>query len=184
MNSNQNIKEVMKNLLKNHTEQSQLIDTLFENLNIDIIYPNSNSGLPKQELDVLPSNDSGDMTEEELAVHFKEALPTKKKEMNVSTMTLEEIQEWESKQENNNDIYKIAARVKNLARNGDGNLTANLTPTGEALCNTFVHIVKAYYDFAETLTDKETKIKLMELTRKQEGIPGSFIAAMHVGVKV
>lgn len=119
------------------------------------------------------------MTEEELAKHFGEKLPKKKKEKDVNGMSLEEIQEWEAKQNNNNDIYKVAARVKNLARGSK----ASLTPVGESLCNTFVHVLKTYYDFAETIQDKDIRAKLIELTRSQEAMPGNFIEATHAGVK-
>lgn len=119
------------------------------------------------------------MSEAELAAHFGESLPKKKKSKSINKMSLEEIQEWEKKQDNSNDIYKVSARVKNLARSGN----ANLTPVGDMLCNTFTHVLKAYYDFAESLQDKEVKIKLIELTRKQEEMPGHFIAATQAGVK-
>jgi hypothetical protein len=119
------------------------------------------------------------MTEEELARHFGEKLPTKKVEMSVSDMTLEEINEWEAKQNNNNDIYKVAARVKNLARGSK----ATLTPVGESLCNVFVHVLKTFYDFAETIQDKDVRAKLIELVRTQEAMPGNFIEATHAGVK-
>jgi hypothetical protein len=94
-------------------------------------------------------------------------------------MSLEEIEEWEAKQDNSNEIYKIAARVKNLARGG----SLNLTPAGEALCNTFVHVAKELYDFAEKIEDKDLKIKLTELIRKHENMPATLIAAMGAGRK-
>lgn len=119
------------------------------------------------------------MTEEELAIHFGEPLPKKKVEKSIAKMTLEEIKSWEKAQDNSNDIYKISARVKNLAREGG----AGLTPVGESLCNTYIHVMKAFYDFADNLEDKEIKIKLTELIRKQEGMPSSFIAATHANVK-
>lgn len=121
------------------------------------------------------------MTTEELAAYFGESLPKKPKKVKaVHKMDLQEIQEWEKQQDNSTDIYKIAARVKNLARGGD----ATLTPVGESLCNVYVHVLKAFYDFADILDDKDTKIKLHELIRKQEGMPGNFIAATHAGVRV
>lgn len=119
------------------------------------------------------------MTEEELAIHFGEPLPKKKVEKSVGKMTLEEIKSWEKAQDNSNDIYKISARVKNLAREGG----AGLTPVGESLCNTYIHVMKAFYDFADKLEDKETKIKLTELIRSQEGMPSTFIAATHANIK-
>lgn len=117
-------------------------------------------------------------TEAELAVHFNEPLPKKKQEKKVDTMSIEEIESWEKKQDNSNDIYKISARVKNIARGGGG----NLTDVGDMLCNTFTHVAKSFYDFAEKISDKETKIKLIELIRRHEDMPGNFIAATHAGV--
>lgn len=114
------------------------------------------------------------MTEEELAIHFKEPLPKKKEGKAITNMTIEEINELEAAQNNSNDIYKISARVKNLAREGG----AALTGTGESLCNTYVHVMKSFYDFASTIQDKETKIKLTELIRKHEVMPADFISAV------
>lgn len=62
------------------------------------------------------------------------------------------------------DIYAIAARVKNLARQND----ANLTPLGDALCNLYVHIINDFYEFSETLPEPH-KSKLAELIRTREG---------------
>ena len=128
-----------------------------------------------------PSDSETPMSEEELALYFNEPLPKKPKKTDVkplNKMTLEEIEEWEKTQDNSNDIYKIAARVKNLARS-DGQ--AALMPAGEALCNVYTHVLKTFYDFADTL-DKETKIKLYQLIQKNENMPGNLIAA-GVGTK-
>ena len=62
------------------------------------------------------------------------------------------------------DIYAIAARIKNLARDYD----ANLTPLGEQLCNLYTHVIKDFYEFAETLPEPH-KTKLMELIESKEG---------------
>lgn len=75
-----------------------------------------------------------------------------------------------SDQENKNDLYKIAARVKNLARDYD----ASLTPMGEKLCNGYILILKDLYDFAETLPEA-SKIKLIDLLRSKEDFPRSII---------
>lgn len=124
----------------------------------------------------------GEMSEEDLARHFKEKPKKAKKEKpkQLSEMSLDEIQSWEKAQENSNDIYKIKARVANLAR-GPG---VSLTPQGEMLCNTYVHVLKALYDFAENVQDKNIKVQLTDLIRKQEGMPGNLIAAAGVGVKM
>lgn len=202
------IESITKDLLQSHLAQQKTIEklsnqlskaisyiendewyeettTLIKNIhvrNIDFanLRFNQQNGYKTEEISpYLEGGHDTPMTEEELAKHFGEVLPKKKKVQDVSKMTLEEITEWESKQENSNDIYKVAARIKNLARDGK----ANLTPVGEMLCNTFVHVLKSFYDFAETISDKEIKIKLIELTRKQEAMPGNFIAAAHSGVK-
>lgn len=120
------------------------------------------------------------MSEEDLAKHFNEPIMKKKKSKSIKSMDLEEIDQWEKEQDNSNDIYKVSARVKNLARAGAG---ANLTPVGEMLTNTYVHVLKSFYDFAENLEDKEVKIKLVNLIRANEGMPGTFIAATGAGVK-
>lgn len=122
------------------------------------------------------------MTEEELAKHFGESVPVKKKkkEKKFKNMTLQEIEEWEKAQDNSSDIYKVSARIKNLARGGG----AVLTPAGDMLCNSFTHVVKALYDFADTVPDKSVRIKLIEAIRNQEGMPASLVAAFSSGVKV
>lgn len=124
-----------------------------------------------------------ELSERDLAAHFSESPAKSKKKKEKKTklenMTLDEINEWEAKQNNSNDLYKIKARVANIAR-GSG---ASLTEHGEALCNTFVHVLKALYDFAEQIEDKSTRIKLIETIRKQEGMPGNLIEATKAGVK-
>lgn len=121
------------------------------------------------------------MTEDEVARYFNEK-PKRKgkksKQKDFKKMTLEEIEEWERKQDNATDLYKISARVKNLAR-ADG---AALTPVGEMLANTYVHVLKSLYDFADTITDKETKIKLISLIRSNEGMPANLISAAKANV--
>jgi hypothetical protein len=71
---------------------------------------------------------------------------------------------------NNNDLYAIDARVKNLARDWD----ASLTPMGVILCNHFTFVLKDLYDFSETLTNKD-KEKLQEILRSHEGMPRKII---------
>lgn len=127
-----------------------------------------------------------EMSEEELARHFREKTQKKKDKIDISAkepfkdMSIEEIESWEAKQNNSNDIYKVKARVANLAR-GAG---ASLTPVGEMMVNSFVHVVKDLYDFADTIPDKELKIKLIERVRKHENMPGSLIAAVNSSVTV
>lgn len=134
------------------------------------------------DVDYSNSMVDGEMSEDELAKHFKEKRKDKKqkeKPKSLSQMSLDEIESWEKQQENSNDIYKIKARVANLARGGG----ASLTPQGEMLVNTFVHVIKALYDFSEKLEDKNVKIQLDQLIRSQEGMPASLIAAAGVGVR-
>lgn len=121
-----------------------------------------------------------EMSPEDIARHFNEA-PKRKKKRNKKSkaMTLEEIEAWEKAQDNSNDIYKVSARIKNLARSSDASLTA----VGDMLCNTYTHVAKSFYDFAETISDKETKIKLIELIKKNEIMPAQFIAAIKNGAR-
>lgn len=121
----------------------------------------------------------GEMDEEELARHFGERVARKKKTKPINKMTMEELEQWEEDQDNSNDIYKVAARVKNLARGGGG----ALTPHGEMMANTFVHVLMALYNFAETIEDRETKIKLIKLVRSNENMPANLIAATKSGLK-
>lgn len=129
----------------------------------------------------------GEMSEEDLARHFREK-PKRKKDGEVDMskkepfqgMTLDQIEEWEAKQNNSNDIYKIKARVANLAVGISG---GSLTPVGEMMVNSFVHVLNDLYKYAEGLTDKEQKIKLIEQIRKHEGMPGNLIAAASAGVR-
>jgi hypothetical protein len=123
-----------------------------------------------------------ELTEEDLARHFGQTREKKKKgePKGLNKMTLAEIEAWEAKQDNATDIYKIKARVANLARGAN----ASLTPQGEILCNSYVHVMKAFYDFAEKIEDPDTKIGLISLIRNQEGMPGTSIAAAGAGVKM
>lgn len=135
--------------------------------------------IEEQRLNKEESEFGAPWTEEELARHFNEPPPVKKKTKPLKDMTAEEIVAMEVAQDNSNDIYKISARVKNLARFGG----ASLTPQGEALCNTYTHVLKAFYTFAETMTNQEEKDKFMQLIRKHEDMPSNLIAAAGVGVK-
>ena len=75
------------------------------------------------------------------------------------------------------DIYRIAARVKNKAILDNG--FNNLTPAGVMVCNAFVNTFKSFYDFAETLEDGVIKQDLMNTIRAQEEAPARLIAALH-----
>jgi hypothetical protein len=119
------------------------------------------------------------LSEEELAAHFNEVLPnkSKKKAPNFNKMSLEEIEAWEKEQDNSNDLFKVKGRIKNHATIGG----ASILPAGEGMINSFAHVCKALYDFAETLQNKEEKIKLYELIRKQEIVPSQIISAFTPG---
>lgn len=143
------------------------------------------SSAPSQLVDINEAPEDtfgeGEMTEQELERHFKEKRKSKKpkdKPKTLKQMSLEEIEDWEKAQDNSNDIYKISARVKNLAR-GPG---MSLTPQGDMLCNSYTHVMKAFYDFAEKIEDKAIKISLIDFIRTQEGMPGGLISAAGVGV--
>lgn len=135
--------------------------------------------LKEAQLNALEAGE-GEMDEAEVAKIFNEKPPKKKKEKSFKKMSLEEIEDWEKAQDNSNDIYKVSARVKNLARAA---VKGNLTQQGDMVVNMFTHLFKSFYDFAETVSDKETKIKLIEMTRKQEELPGSLLSALGSGVR-
>lgn len=121
-----------------------------------------------------------EMSEEELERLFtqKRTKKTKDKPKQISQMSLDEIESWEKSQDNSNDIYKIKARVANLARGGN----ASLTKQGDMLVNTYVHVLKALYDFADQIEDKTVKMGLIKIIRSNEGMPGNLIAAAGAGV--
>lgn len=140
-----------------------------------------------KKLDDVESGFGGEMSEEDLAAHFKEK-PKKKSKDGIDlsektpfkNMSIDEIEAWERKQENSNDIYKIKARVQNLAVGISG---GNLTPVGTMMVNSFVHVVKDLYEFAETVQDKSLRIELIERIKRHETMPGTLIAAASSGVK-
>lgn len=117
------------------------------------------------------------LTASEVAKHFGEEAP--KESEKPIPKTEEELKAWEKAQDESEDIYKVAARVKNEARHGVG---ANLTAQGEALCNTFVHVFVALYEFSNKIPDENLRNELKALIRKQENAPGGYIAAMMAGV--
>jgi hypothetical protein len=156
--------------------------TAFQNFRFDQKNGHKTGQISPFEAGLVPTpeiTEGGDtLSEAELAAYFNEPTPKPKKvkkEKSLNKMTLEEIKDWEKAQDNATDIYKVSARVKNLARvNG-----STLTPVGEALCNLYTHVLKALYDFSDTVTDKEIKIQLVEVIKKQEGMPGNFITSVN-----
>lgn len=127
---------------------------------------------------VANENSCDEMSASDVAKLFNEVYAEEKYEKIPETK--EEIEAWERSQENSNDIYKVNARIKNLAREA---VKANLTAQGDMVINSFTHVLKAFYDFAETVQDKETRTKLIALTRLQEGAPALLLTALGVGVK-
>lgn len=125
------------------------------------------------------SNDTEDgdvgpsMSVSEVAKIFNVPTPAKEKDEPLPT-TEEELKAWEDKHNNSLDIYKIAARVKNLAR-----ISGPLTPVGEMMCNTYVHVLKALYEFADTLSS-EDKERLIKLVMRHEDMPANLIAASGI----
>lgn len=98
---------------------------------------------------------------------------------NIEDMTLEELKALEFQQDNSNDLYKVKARVANLARNG----TLSLTPVGEMLVNSYVHVLLDLYGFAESITDENVKIQLINKIRSHEDMPGKLIKLTGVKKK-
>jgi hypothetical protein len=119
-----------------------------------------------------------EFSEEEMARQFNEPPPVRLPTKPLKEMTKAEIEALESSADNSNDLYKIKARVANLARFGGASLTAQ----GEMLANTYVHVLKAFYDFAETIPDKTIRNNLVSLIRKHEDMPANLIAAAGAGV--
>lgn len=101
----------------------------------------------------------------ELASQIETAYFSPKPIVNMSSLELQN-------EENSTDIYRVAARVKNLAR-ADGGA---LTPVGDILCNSYVHVLIALYDFAETI-DASKREELMSLIRANENMPANILSA-------
>lgn len=76
------------------------------------------------------------------------------------------------------DIYAIAARVKNAVTFSGGALNS----AGVILCNSYVHVLKALYEFANTLPPKK-KGELVALLRSHESMPANVSIALKNGVK-
>ena len=69
------------------------------------------------------------------------------------------------------DIYQISARIKNHAAANDH----AFTDQGRALCNMYTHVIKALYDFSDTLEDKVAASRLNDVIRKQETFPANLL---------
>jgi hypothetical protein len=176
----QEIQSILNDLANHDRAQRQLIGHTVGST----ISPPTMKVLPDTQLAMEFQMDQMDhdipMSTEELAKYFNEPLPKPPaKELEIEKMSLEEIEDWENQQENSNDIYKVKARIANLARG----MHASLTPQGEQLVNLYTHVLKSFYDFSDSLDDKRVKFALNELIRSQEGMPGNLISAAHAGVK-
>lgn len=119
----------------------------------------------------LNESEGESMSESEIASHFGEKVKRRKKKKK-EIITKEDAEQYEKEQNESNDIYKVAARVKNYARSGGG----QLTPVGEGLCNAFTHTLMTLYNFAETLSEDD-KNRLLAVLKEQEKMPAQFIAA-------
>jgi hypothetical protein len=118
----------------------------------------------------LNQNEGESMSSEEMSRHFGEKHVPDAEIPNFNSA--EDAEKWEKEQDESSDIYKIKARVVNA-------VGANLTPVGEILCNSYTHVMKAFYNFAESLNDID-KERLKELIRSQEGMPANVISASKV----
>lgn len=135
-----------------------------------------------------------EMSEEEMARHFSEKSKPKKprrlKEMSEEEINRAPVHELEKlveqaeieevEQDNSSDIYKIKSRVQNLAVGISG---GNLTPVGEMMVNSFVHVIKDLYDFADTVQDKGLRDSLRQKIRKHEDMPGNLISAASANTR-
>lgn len=77
-----------------------------------------------------------------------------------------------------NGIYQIAGRIKNhVAFAG-----FPMSPNAEMICNTYAHMMFAFYQFGLTL-DEEQRAKLESIIRIQEEGAAGLIAAGYRNVK-
>lgn len=111
-----------------------------------------------------------DMSAEELAELFG-LEPEKEPIINWSEMDENGIKALEAAQNNALDIYKVKARVTNLARESG----AGITPNGEAMVNTYIHVLMSLYAFAAKIKDRTLRNEFIELVRSKEGFPGDVI---------
>lgn len=118
------------------------------------------------------------MSEAEIAALFGEKPPEHKPAPKAPT-TDAEYKAYEEALVWATDIYRIAARVKNSVRGTGG----GLTPQAEMLCNTYVHVLKSFYDFSETIKDENIKKALIDLIRKNEDMPANVVAAAFAGMR-
>lgn len=174
------------NLRKARGMQKVEVPILPREVHRAVTLPDFNDPEVNSEFNKMEKSFGEEMSETDLVVHFNEKSKNKNKSKKVDldsknpfkNMTIEEIEAWEKEQDNSNDIYKIKARVANMARDGG----ASLTQQGEMLVNTFVHVLDALYQFAETIPDKDIKIQLIKKIRIQEGMPANLVKAAKAGV--
>lgn len=145
------------------------------------VYQNITSAKINQQLNEIEEDFGGEMSPSEIAQMFGEQTPSTKingVDMSLKDpfhgMTLEEIEEWERTVEESNNIYKIKARLQN-------HWGGELNPAGEALLNTFTHVFKDLYTFAENIQDKNMRESLTERIKKHEKAPANLIATITRG---
>lgn len=111
-----------------------------------------------------------EMTAEDMAEYFGEPAPIVK-ERPLPT-TKEELDKMGYEEARSEETAKIAARIKNTAA---ASVNTNLTHTGVMLCNTYTHVIKSLYSFANTIPDEQVRNQLKELIYKHEDMPANFI---------
>lgn len=85
----------------------------------------------------------------------------------------EEFKEEKAVQLAEDDLQRIASRVKNKARMA---AQGNLTPVGDILCNSFSHVLNRLHKFANGLPENDQLI-LKVLLRAAEEMPGEVVSA-------
>jgi hypothetical protein len=178
---NQKVLDMMANIEKFVSTQFEILKSMVEAPSVNVPVVTGFKPEDDMKATLFEAAEFGEeLSEAELARQFNEQLQKPKPVKALSEMTLEDIKSMESAANNSTDIYKIKARVANLARESGG----SLTPTGEILCNTYTHVLKSLYEFAEKIEDGDLRNRLTILIRNSEGIPGTVISAAGVGVKV
>lgn len=120
-----------------------------------------------------------EMTEyQKQAEKVKEDFIENAEQAHIRSMSIEQANsfiEMEKDSNNQNDIYKISARVKNLARTSG----AKLTDQGTSMCNLYTHVLKSLYLFSNKIQDSALKSEYIELVRSHENLPGNIIVALR-----
>lgn len=107
---------------------------------------------------------SDEMTPEELATLFGEPVP-------VPSTHIPDLHK-------DNGIYQVAGRIKNHVSFAG----FPMTPNGEMICNTYAHMLFAFYQFALTLPE-DKRVALEAICKSQEEGAAGLIAAGHRQVR-